>query len=245
MFLGILLDGERQVLAVPEDKREHALNLLSRFRSKKKATVKDLQNLAGLLNFLTRAIHLGRAFTRRMHAKFSGLVETLTNLMKNGAEKHINKILKPYHHVHLDKEFRDDCLVWESFLLEGLKSVCRPFVDVDRFTHADELFFYTDSSTNPDLGMGGIFGRQWFFAQWDPTLMCQKTPSITYLELFALCMGVHIWSECLKNLRCIIFCDNQATVEMINQTTSKCKNCMFLIRKLTLKSLSWNVRVFV
>ena len=70
-FLGVLMDGKRHLLAVPEQKITKAINIISRILSKKKATVKELQSMTGLLNFLNRAIVPGRAFTRRMYAKFS------------------------------------------------------------------------------------------------------------------------------------------------------------------------------
>ena len=68
IFLGILLDGNTLTLVVPQEKKCHALNLLRNFIGARKATVKQLQSLAGLLNFLNRAITPGRAFTRRMYA---------------------------------------------------------------------------------------------------------------------------------------------------------------------------------
>ena len=68
VFLGIMLDGTNFVLAIPPEKRDRALNLLNYFRDKKKATVRQLQVLTGYLNFLTRAIFPGRAFTRRIYA---------------------------------------------------------------------------------------------------------------------------------------------------------------------------------
>ena len=65
--------------------------------------VKELQQLAGLLNFLCRAIFPGRAFTRRMYAQFSG-----PEFLK----------LKHYHHIKLNQEFISDCRVWLQFLEE-------------------------------------------------------------------------------------------------------------------------------
>ena len=94
VFLGILLEGRRHLLAVPEDKRIRALNSLQGLLDRKKATVRELQSISRLLNFLNRAIYPGRAFTQRMYAKFAD-----TNL-------------KQYHHVRLDGEFKRDCRVW-------------------------------------------------------------------------------------------------------------------------------------
>ena len=52
IFLGIPLDGEFKVMAVPEEKRIKALNQIDNLISKRKAQVKQLQQLAGMLNFL-------------------------------------------------------------------------------------------------------------------------------------------------------------------------------------------------
>ena len=76
IFLGILLDGKRLILAVPEDKGIKVLNALKELAdpSKKKVMVKTLQQLCGFLNFICKAIFPGRAFTRRMYAKFSHIL---------------------------------------------------------------------------------------------------------------------------------------------------------------------------
>ena len=67
-FLGILLDGRQRILAIPEEKRIKALNTLQNLVGHKKGTVKELQSLAGLFNFLNKAIMPGRAFTRRVYS---------------------------------------------------------------------------------------------------------------------------------------------------------------------------------
>ena len=63
VFLGILLDSQFMCLAIPEDKRIRAISMIQQFLDRKKATVKELQQLCGYLNFLNKAIYLGRAFT--------------------------------------------------------------------------------------------------------------------------------------------------------------------------------------
>ena len=110
--------------------------------------------------------------------------------------------------------------------------------------HATELDFFTDPAKGEDLGMGGVYGSQWFFAKWEPAYIRSCDPSIGYLELLALCTGVFIWSHKLRNKHMIVFTDNQSVVQMVNETSSKCKNCMHLIRKLTARSLYYNMRIF-
>ena len=222
-----------KVLAIPVEKKNRTLNLLKNFRDKRKATVKQIQSLAGLLNFLNKAIFPGRAFTRRMYSKFAGIVNDPTN-----------KVLKPHHHINLDGEFRSDCLVWEQFLTVQEKLVCRPFVDLSQCWPATQLNFYTDAAKHGALGFGGIFDRDWMFGQWGDDFIKNCDPSIEYLELFGLVIAVFAWSEKLRNSRVVVFYDNQTVVSVVNQTTSKCKNCMVLVRMLTLRSLEFNTRIF-
>ena len=43
----------------------------------------------------------------------------------------------------------------------------------------------------------------------------------------------------------IIFCDNQAVVHMVNNTSSGCCNCMYLLRLIVLNNLTYNRRITV
>ena len=221
------------MLSVPDEKHLRVVNMLTLFISKRKATIKDMQRLAGYLNFLNRAIFPGRTFTRRMYAKFKATAQNL----------------KSYHHIKLDNEFKDDCRTWLEFLNDKngkiSKAVCRPWVDLTENKQAPELDFYTDSSgSTTHGGCGGVFGKAWFAAEWSQSLMEEKEPSITYLELFALVMAITIWHKKLRNSRFTMFCDNQAVVEMVNKLTSGCKNCMKLLHILVWLALEENFRVF-
>ena len=82
IFLGNLLDGTNLMISIPLEKHDKAIRLLSELTDRKKATVKQLQVVTGYLNFLLRAIFVGRAFTRRIYAKFAA-----------------NKKLRQYHHI--------------------------------------------------------------------------------------------------------------------------------------------------
>ena len=243
IFLGILLDGLQRLLVVPEEKRVKAVNAITCLLMKKKATVKQIQCLTGLLNFLNHTIVPGRAFTRCMHAK----IPTVT----------ANAGLKHYHHVKIDNEFKDDCRVWLSFL-ENVRdrSICRPFIDLYAFENSQPLDFHTDASKGVSKGIGCVFGKFYTWGQWDPDfiklynpsieyLELLYNPSIEYLELLSLTVGVLVWSSLLQNKRIIIYCDNQAVVQMVNNSSSSRHNCMVLIRKLVLDNLISNRRLLV
>ena len=183
VFLGILLDGRRHCLMVPDDKIQKALRLLQWVRNSSKLTIKIIQKLTGTLNFLSRAIIPGRTFTRSLYDK-----------LKKYDSK--GRMLKSYHHVNLNKTFKSDCEVWEYFLTNAtLTELCRPFVDLDQSVHSVKLHFATDATLNPDLGMGGIFAERWFAQKWNKQFILENNPSICYLELFALVTAILLWGD--------------------------------------------------
>ena len=123
--------------------------------------------------------------------------------------------------------------------------MCRPWVDLTVCKEAPELDFFTDASGGKETGgCGGMLQNEWFKATWNPSFMEEKNPSIAYLELFALVSAVIIWKVKLANSRFTMFCDNQAVVEMVNNLTSGCQNCMYLLWILVKTSLLENFRIF-
>ena len=230
----MLLDGKNRLIAIQEEKRRRALHLIRLFIQRKKATVKEIQQLAGLLNFLNRAIVPGRVFMRRMYSKYMHLADNRSQTK-----------LKPFHHINLDAKFRADWRIWEQFLSTKISTVINHlFMDWEKTLLADDLGFYTDASKNPLLGFGCICGTKWTYGQWESNYILKFNPNIEYLELLALCIGVFTWKTSLRNTHLLVHCDNQSVVEMVNSSSSRCKNCMQLLRFLTLNSLQYNTRVF-
>ena len=224
-FLGLLLDSENQVVCIPLEKIEKALNLVEYFLNKhnKKVTVLQVQKLTGFLNFLCKCVIPGRAFTRRMYSYTSSK-------------------LMPHHHIRMTEEMRLDMNVWKQFLLyPGI--FCRPFLEFTELT-ARDINMYSDSSRHFRKGFGAVCDDSWMFGVWDEEFMKREQPSIEYLELFAVTAAVVTWIHRFRNKRIYLFCDNKSAVDMINGSSSRCKNCMVLIRIITLESLVRNVRVF-
>ena len=71
VFLGILLDGKRLMLAIPDDKSQKALNQLYELRDKRTIKVHKVEALIGLFTFLNRAVVPECAFTSRLYSKFT------------------------------------------------------------------------------------------------------------------------------------------------------------------------------
>ena len=134
-----------------------------------------------------------------------------------------------------------DLSVWLLFLNHPTISA-RPFMDYSCH-YPQELDFYTDASRKFDLGFGAYCQTSWICQVWDE-FVSMVQPSIEYLELYAVTAAILLWVRRFSNMRVVIFCENESVVYMINSSSSSCRNCMVLIRMITLESLYHNMRVF-
>ena len=227
IFLGLLLNTISQTVSMPIDKIDKALEQIEYYldRQNKKTTVLRAQQICGLLNFLCKCVVPGRAFVTRLYS-----------MTGNKGKK-----LKPHHHVRITEEHRLDIMVWKIFLQQP-DVYCRPFIDFTTIS-AEEIDMYSDASGNHELGYGALCGSSFLVGKWDSTFMKIHQPSIEFLELYALTAGVLVWIKRFSNKRICLFVDNESVMHMVNNSSSKCKNCMMLIRLITLESLIQNVRV--
>ena len=231
VFLGLLIDTQRQLVMIPLEKITKAVELIEKFlnRKKKSIMIREVQQITGLLNFFGRCIMPGRAFTRRLYSL-------------------IDSKLQQHHHVKLTRELTLDLKMWLKFLKHPA-IFARPFMDFTKEVTADDIFFFTDASKSFRTGCGGVckpVGHKgyWFYTAWNKAFLKQYQPSIAYLELYALVVGAVLWLKYFTNRRIYLFCDNISVVYMVNNTTSSCPQCMVLIRILVLHSMIHNVRVF-
>ena len=221
-FSGLLLDTERQLICIPGEKVQKVNELIDFFldKSHKKVTLLQIQQLCGYLNFLCWCVVPGHAFTMRLYTLTVG-----------------NDKLRPHHHIKLREENRQDLLVWKQFL--QLPNVfCHPFMDMCEL-EVTEINMYSDASGK--IGFGALCKTNWMYGEWGDFLL--EKPSIKYLELFAVTAGVLQWIHHFQNSRIILFCDNISAVHMINSSSSKCKNCMILIRLIVLEGMRHNVKI--
>ena len=87
---------------------------------------------------------------------------------------------------------REDLLIWQEFLRHP-SVYCRSFLDMSKTWQVDEIDFYMDASKNPLLGFGGKCENEWMFKKWDRNFLVKNDPSIEFLELYAVTVGVFLW----------------------------------------------------
>ena len=66
-YLGLLIDTEKMLIQIPDEKVQELLYFLNEASKRKKITLRQLQSLCGSLAFCARALPAGRAFSRRLY----------------------------------------------------------------------------------------------------------------------------------------------------------------------------------
>ena len=143
-FAGIRLDTIDMSASLPPDKISKFSQAIESMIQAKSVRLKDIQSLAGMLNFCCGVITPARAFSRRLYNLSIGLS-------------------RPYHHKKVTNQVRADLEVWKSFLQTFNRKTF--FLDFN-FLSQDLLQLYTDASTT--IGFGGYFGVHWFHGLWSP-----------------------------------------------------------------------------
>lgn len=203
-FLGMLLDTINQLIGIPAERIDKALEQLRYVMLAKKVTARTIQSLAGLLNFLCKAIVPGRTFVRRMYDSISGLQQ--------------------HHHLRVSSLMRDDCVMWIQFL-NSPSVFARPFMDFESKLKAEDIQLFTDASRALEgKGFGCYYGEigQWTYQTWEAQFVEECDPSIQFLELYALVVAIKLCGHHFKNRRIEVNCDNESVVTMVNHSTSKC-----------------------
>ena len=213
-FVGYEIDTMIGEVRLPLDKVEKCRIEISKLINKKKATLREIQSVIGLLNFACAVILPGRPFLRR-------LID-LTIGMK-----------APHHYRRLTQEVKEDMSVWLKFLsaFNG-KSI---FLDT-YITHASDVQFFTDAAGK--IGYGAICKSQWFKGLWSGWWLKQD---IMLKELYPIVLAVELWGHKLVNKRIHIRTDNQSLVPVINKQTCTEPLVMILIRRLVLHCLKCNL----
>ena len=160
-FLGLMIDTIQMVVRI----LSHKTLILIHIIRKCKATVAELVSLAGKLNFIAKAVPVGRSFTKRVYQCFQGIPK--------------------HRHIDLKQPVLADLRMWKLFLIhfKGWKPIIHSSVQRSQIV---ELF--ADASGNASLGWGAWLPHigVWMHAQWELEFFENFNPSIDSLELYAL-----------------------------------------------------------
>ncbi len=97
-FLGIEIDTAAREARLPEDKIQKATTIITNCLAKQKLTLREIQQVTGILNFACQIIPAGWAFLRRIISLGIGLKQS-------------------FYKVRLNSEARKDLQAWLYFFI--------------------------------------------------------------------------------------------------------------------------------
>lgn len=213
-FVGYEIDTVRKEVRLPVDKVQKCKEEIQMLLQHKKATLKQIQSVLGLLNFACVVVKPGRRFLRRLIDLTVG-------------------VRAAHFFISLTRAVKDYLDMWHQFLEQfNGRSL---FLD-EHFISNHVLELYTDTSGS--LGYGAVFGKEWFNGVWWDWW---RGKNITLLELYPIVVAMDVWDHKLQQKQLILHTDNEAIVSVLLKQTSKEPLVMILVCRLVLQCLRCNV----
>jgi hypothetical protein len=204
-FLGVLFDTVSMTVEVTEKRLVEIRELLVVWLSKKSASKVEIQVLIGKLQFAAKCVPSGRLFISR-------LLDVLGSLHQQS------------HRVRLSREFKRDIQWWCCFIgdFNGVSMMLE-----EEWSSPDSII-----STDACLTGGGGWMQGRFFSSVFPQKVLDLDLHINALELLTLLISLRLWCPSLSRKRIQVFCDNEATVTVINSGRCKDKFMLSVLREI-------------
>ncbi|GAA6097672.1 uncharacterized protein LOC119489294 [Tachysurus ichikawai] len=179
---------------------------------------RELLSLLGHFNFAMRIIPQGRSFISR-----------LLDISKSAENLHDS--------ITLNAGCKSELHFW-SLLCAGWNGIS--FFYNDAVETSVTLKFFTDAA--PSRGFGGLFNNQWFTSSWPKELstLPPNALSTALLELYPIVVACILWGKLWSRKQILVFCDNEATVHIINKGCSSVPFINTFLRRLTWTCVTCN-----
>ena len=202
-FLGIELNSIDMSLCLPKDKLNELFQTLVDFSSKTRASKRQLQSLAGKLNWACRVIQGGRVYLRRVLNA-------------------INSLNHPHHKVRLSKVVRADIDLWlnHMYLFNNTFMLSKPLLQ-DHVT--------VDAC---NIGAGIAYGTDWAYIRWEEDWPAVANLHINYKEVLAIILAAFRWGHLWANAKIQILTDSECARYILRKGTSRNDTIMECIRSL-------------
>lgn len=210
-FLGIEINTEGMTVALPSDKLQELQQTLVQFSKRKRANCKQLQSLAGKLNWACQVIKGGRIFLRR-------ILDTIAPLKQ------------ATHKVLLSADFKLDLQWWLKFLaiFNGTMPIRdqKPIIDVE----VDACNF----------AAGIYFRGDWQFSPFQFDYPTASSWHINHKELLSVLLAARRWCHLWAHSRVIIHTDSMVAKAILNKGTTRNTAVMPVLRQLFWLAATYN-----
>jgi len=212
-FLGLDIDTQNCTLLLGQEKLRKIQGELSEFSSKKRATKRQLQRLAGLLNWACQGVRGGKFFMRRILDA-------------------IRPLRQQHHKIRLSVEFKKDVHWWLSFL--------KTFNGIVYYNASETHHLHVDAC---NTASGAFFAGDWQYSVFSKDIPAAKNLHINYKEVCAAVQGVERWAPFWQNSNVIVHTDSTVTKAILNRGRSRLPIVNRLLRRMFWLSVRYNFNV--
>ena len=191
-FLRVQIDSVRQCLPLPQSKLIQLQAFVQAFLYWCRASKRQLQVLAGRLNWACRVVYGGRTFLRP-------ILDAMNSLWSSSAR------------FHFTPDFYADLFWWSRFL--AVFNGERLFLDF-----VPECSVQTDA---PFKAVGAFFQGDWRYFNFVAESDLLADLHINYKEVLAVVMAAENPTNQWSNRHVVIHSDNQAAVSLISKGSTK------------------------
>lgn len=212
-YLGVEIDTKDFVYRLPREKVLEMEALIKETLERKSVSKRELQSLAGKMNWASRVVQGARTFTRRVIDR-------------------IRVIKTSWQRSRLTSAMKSDLYWWYDYLRVFNGSV--PIIEERNYTPV--------SIDACGSGAGGFYGSVWFHVSWGdcPDL---EGAHINHLEVLALEPAARLWCEQWRNRNVTCYSDNQCAVGMINKGTTRDETVMKSLRSIFWLAAIYNFKI--
>ncbi len=214
-FLGIVIDSVQGTLSLSDEKVVKLKYKLNQFDNKVRATKRQLQSLAGSLNWACQAVQGGRFFLRR-------ILDNIDHL-KNAS-----------HKCKLTCGFKSDLKWWNSFL--------KVFNGTVFFRQSKTAIVHTDACNE---GAGMFLNGMCHYTHWSSDLPRVAKMHINFKEVIASVLAIERWAHILCDHDVTIVTDSMVTKGILNKGRTNNAYTMGWLRHLFWILVSHNIRLKV
>jgi hypothetical protein len=219
-FLGIQLDTNTLEARLPKDRIDQIHSLIVEWKSRTHksrthASIREMQSLAGLLNFACACVSPGRIYTR-------GIINYITRM--------ISLRVGPHAPCKLSTSLLSDIAWWHEFLptWNGVSLLYEA-----EWQEAPLIQLFTDAC---NTGFGAYYNHHWFAGEWSPEELCmahrEERISMPFLEMRALVMAAATWGHMWKGKKITFRCDCMPVVTAFSKQSSRTITQMYQIRNM-------------
>lgn len=212
-FLGIDINTQDCTLLLGQEKLGKMERELSEFSQRKRATKRQLQRLAGLLNWACQGVRGGKFFMRR-------ILDAIRPLQQQ------------HHKIKLSAEFHRDVHWWLSFM--------RTFNGVVYYNCAETHHVHVDAC---NTASGAFWAGDWQYSVFSEDMPKAKNLHINYKEVVGAVQGVQRWARFYRDSSVIIHTDSMTTKAILNRGRSRHPYINKLLRQMFWLCAKYNFSV--